>query len=211
MDEAESFNSKPKLVLSSKDYFYENISKGLQRRKINVIPEVIIYLTNLLNHFMFTQNLHEEDVSESGQRKPKTLAELLLTAQNSEPVQKMELLKKLGDRTLYISGFFADSLNRSLVDLDYYKTMGISAYSSLSDIVKEQSSARIFFEISKKFTELSDVLTLISQESMVQTDQSILRLYENYLRTGSELAKEKLSDLGVLTVCETQTKKFSEH
>lgn len=211
MDESRSHNIKPKLVLSTKEYFFENISKGLIRRKVDVLPEVIHYLTELLNHFMMSKNLHEVEMNDFGQKKNRTLAELLLTAHSSELTVKLELLKKLGDRTLYISGFFADSLNRSLVDVDYYKNMGVTAYSSLSEIVKEHNSSRMFGEIANKFTELTDVLTLISQESMIKNDQSILRLYENYLKTGSELAKERLSDLGVIPVSDFNNKKISEH
>ena len=41
-------------------------------------------------------------------------------------------LRSLGDFSLFMSGFFSDSFRRSLVDVDYYKSMGEYAYGSLS-------------------------------------------------------------------------------
>jgi hypothetical protein len=207
MSQSEKFSGNPNLIVSSKDFFKENITKGMQRRKLNLYPQVINYLADLLEYFIATHNLHDDDSSEVGPRKSKTLAELLLEAQTAEHQAKFSLLKKLGDRTLYVSGFFADSLNRSLVDLDYYKNMGVTAYFSLADLVNETSTSKVFHEMACKFTELTDLLTIISQESMVRNDQSILRLYESYLKTGSELAKERLTDLGVIPISEQDSKK----
>jgi hypothetical protein len=209
MNESEGFIKNQTLLISSKDFFKENLTNGVHRRKLKLYPQVIPYLTDLLEYFMFTNNLHEEVGSELNMKRTKTLAELFLEAQTAESHSKISLLKKLGDRTLYVSGFFSDSLNRSLVDLDYYKTMGVSAYYSLSDLVSESTSAKVYHEIACKFTELTDLLTLISQESMIRNDQSILRLYESYLKTGSELAKEKLKELGVIPISEQDSKKVT--
>jgi hypothetical protein len=209
MSESEQFKNNPGLFVSSKDFFRENLNKGIRQRKLSLYPEVINYLSDLLEYFMLSNNLHEIDSSESSIRRNKTLAEILLEAQLAEHNLKFGMLKKLGDRTLYVSGFFADSLNRSLVDLDYYKNMGVTAYLSLSDLASETTVSKVFHEIANKFTELTDLLTIISQESMVQNDRSILRLYERYLQTGSELAKEKLTDLGVIPISMQDSKKIT--
>jgi hypothetical protein len=118
----------------------------------------------------------------------------------------VDLLKKLGDRSLYISGFFGDSLERKLVDIDYYAEMGGAAYASLADNVSDDISAQVYRIFSRDFLAYVDVLTYISQQSMIQSDQSLLRLYDRYMRTGSELAKEKLIEMGVLTLSVDQVK-----
>ena len=46
--------------------------------------------------------------------------------------QQRDGLRQVGDHSLFISGFFADSLNRSLVDVDYYIQLGECAYGSLA-------------------------------------------------------------------------------
>lgn len=209
MSESEQCKNNPSLFVSSKDFFKENLTKGIHQRKLKLYPEVINYLSDLLEYFMLSDNLHNSDCTEASSRRSKTLAELLLEAQLAEHSIKFGMLKKLGERTLYVSGFFADSLNRSLVDLDYYKNMGSIAYFSLSDLVNETKMSKVFHEIAIKFTEVTDLLTVISQESMVRNDQSILRLYEKYLQTGSELAKEKLTDLGVIPISVQDSKKIT--
>lgn len=129
------------------------------------------------------------------------MAELYLTAANSDFHKKIELLKKLGDKSLYISGFFGDSLQRKIVDLDYYVNMGGSAYETLSKTVDRKDPLKDVFEtISRRFIDFVEALTYISQNSMISNNQSLLRLYDRYLQTGSTLAKEKLLEMGIVTI-----------
>lgn len=194
------------LLLSSKDFFTEAVGEAFAKRKIQTYPSVQSYLVQILEHYMDARNLFEKNISEDGTRSPDTLAEMLLIAGQSAPVEKQIILKKLGDKSLYVSGFFGDSLSRKLVDIDYYVEMGGSAYGMLAESVKEDTVAQVYKVFSCRFLEFVDVLTYISQQSMIQSDQNILRLYDRYLRTGSELAKEKLVEAGVLTLSAEQIK-----
>lgn len=190
--------------VSSKEYFTSVLREGLEKRRVEAFPRVESYLVDLLQHYLDARNLFDSEKSESGQRPLTTLAEIYLTATNAEPSTRAELLKKLGDRTLYISGFFGDSLSRKVVDLDYYVDMGGAAYRELAEFTREDGLARVYSVFSKRFVDYVDVLTYISQKSLIQTDQGLLRLYDQYLRTGSELAREKLIELGVLNLSRDQ-------
>src|SRR6185312_8415266 len=173
---------------------------------VKAVPAVQTYLVSLLEHYLDARNLFEEPAGEGENKKPETLAEMFLLAANSDRVGKVDLLKKLGDRSLYISGFFGDSLERKIVDIDYYAEMGGAAYGSLADHVSDDMVAQVYRIFSREFLAYVDVLTYISQQSMIQSDQSLLRLYDRYMRTGSELAKEKLIEMGVLTLPKDQAK-----
>ncbi len=105
-----------------------------------------------------------------------------------------------------MSGFFAESFQRKIIDVDYYAEIGGSAYYQLSSVTKEDTMAKVYSVFSSRFVDFMDVLTLISQNSLVQSNQSVLRLYDQYLRTGSELAREKLIEMGVLTLPLDQAK-----
>lgn len=198
------------IIQSGSDFFNTMVKTGIETRGLTLSSGVSEYLTQILTHYVDARNLHEPEYNEFGKRNPQTLAELWLTAQSAEPTTQKDLLKKLGDRTLYISGFFSESLNRSLVDVDYYHSMGASAYKSLASH-QEATHKTVFSEISDKFLDIVEVLIVISQDAFVKTDQGILRLYETYLRTGSTLAKEKLEALGVFTAWSTSLKKLSGH
>jgi hypothetical protein len=154
----------------------------------------------MLNFYLDSKNLFDHDTDEQGNRNQQTLAELFLKANNAERSERIALLKKLADRSLYISGYFGDSLQNKIVDLDYYAEMGGTAYDYLANSTKEDHLATVYSIFSKKFLDFVDVLTYISQKSFIKTDESILRLYDRYLRTGSDLAREKLIEMGVVAV-----------
>ncbi|PIS10584.1 MAG: hypothetical protein COT73_08630 [Bdellovibrio sp. CG10_big_fil_rev_8_21_14_0_10_47_8] len=193
-------------IVSSRDYFMEVVEASFVKRNIKTYPAIQSYMVGLLEHYLDARNLFDEPMDEAGNRKPTTLAEMYLTAATAEHAAKIDLLKKMADRSLYISGFFGDSLTRKLVDIDYYAEMGGAAYGNLAECTKEDTVAQIYRTFSSRFIEFVDVLTYISQQSSVQTDQGLLRLYDRYMRTGSELAKEKLIELGVLTLPKDQAK-----
>lgn len=200
-------SSSVELFISPEGYFQELVQQGLSQRKVNTYPFVESYLVRLLQHYLDAKNLHEDPyANESGQRAPQTLAEAYLIAQNSDLPVRTEMLRKLGDRTLYISGFFGDSLSRKIVDIDYYAEIGGAAYASLAHCTREDALVKVYSTFSERFLEFVDVLTYISHQSLVKSDESILRLYDRYMRTGSELAKEKLVEMGVLTLPADQVK-----
>ncbi len=186
------------ILVSPREYFVEMVETGLNKRKVQTYPAVQTYLVDLLQHYLDARNLNAT--------ADATLAEMYLTATNLEGAQKISLLKNLADRSLYISGFFGDSLKRKLVDLDYYVEIGGAAYAGLANNAREDMSAAIYRVFAKRFNEFVDVLTYISESSGVQSDESVLRLYERFVRTGSELAKEKLLELGVMPLDVDQAK-----
>ena len=192
-------DKKINFLVSTKDFFNDVVQEAIVARKMNTFPLAQNYLVSILENYVHTNNLFDTQ-TENGKKTRDTLAETFLKAQNSNPTVKIELLKKLGDVSLYVSGFFADSLSRKIVDVDYYVDMGEVAYATLASEIKEDTSRKVFKDYSSRFLEYVDLLTTISQKSLVQNDESILRLYEKYLKTGSELARETLEEKGIVTV-----------
>lgn len=156
------------------------------------------YLARLLEYYITTDNLFDDTDAANGKKRRSTLAELFLRAQQSEPSVKRSLLKKLGDTSLYISGFFGDSLKRKIIDVDYYAELGGTAYGALAGDTDEIELGEVYVDLSRRFIHYVDVLTYISQKASIQSDADILRLYDRYIATGSELAREQLLEKGVL-------------
>jgi hypothetical protein len=195
---AKTTEQKSVFLTTPREYFSEVVESSLAKRNFKTLPAVQGYLVHLLEHYLDARNLFENQHG--------TLAEAFLIASKSQGSEKFELLKKLGDRSLYISGFFGDSLSRKLVDLDYYAGMGGAAYGSLAEFSREDEISEVYRTFSRRFIDFVDVLTYISQQSALHTDQGLLRLYDRYMRTGSELAKEQLIEMGVLTLPTDQAK-----
>lgn len=173
----------------------------MSRQGFATIEVAEYYLVELLNRFVLASNLFDKTSSNELGKDRDPLAVLFLKAQTTglEDTERIKILKKLGDTSLYISGFFGDSLNRKIIDLDYYREMGSIAYRSLSETIRDDQFQELYNELHAKFTGFVNVLTDISQETFVQTNQNLLRLYDIYVRTGSESAKKQLADKGLPT------------
>lgn len=189
----------PELLVSSRDYFRDVVQDALEQRKVKTYPVAADYLVSLLEHYMSTNNLYDEK-DDSGRCRRETLAEMFLRAANSAPNTRISLLKKLGDTSLYVSGFFGESLQRKIIDVDYYAEMGGTAYGALAGCVREDTMSHLFKEFSARFQEFVDVLTYISTKTFVQNEDNLLRLYERYTKTGSNLAREQLAAKGIFPV-----------
>ena len=180
--------SKLNLLLDARSYFSGMIIEAIEKCRIDTTPHAQQYLVELLDSYVTNSNV----------TMSSTLAEQLLRANQSEKSVRREMLKRLGDTSLYISGFFGDSFNRKIVDLDYYADMGGIAYHQLASEFDSDLQTPIYREFASRFLDFVDLLTYISQNSFVQSNQDLLRLYERYVKTGSELAREQLLENGLL-------------
>jgi hypothetical protein len=117
--------------------------------------------------------------------------------------ERYVMLRRLGDVSLFISGMFAQSLNRSLVDIDYYVAMGGNAYGYLSGTEGPVSSSGLkiaFTELAENFVNMIDVLSEVGESTNLNSNYDVLRLYEIWLKTGSRRAADKLKQSGIQPV-----------
>ena len=184
---------------SLREYFHDELSEALHNQQISAEHETIHYLTNLLTVFTRSEALFEP--TDNGvDIKPLALTYGEALNENSA-LERTRLLQKLGDTALFIAGVFSDSLKTRVLDVDYYIAMGGSAYSWLSDSMRSHGgasrAASLFEELTRKFTDLVDVLREVSERSRLSSDADVLRLYELWVRTGSKRARRRLRDLGI--------------
>jgi len=184
------------------EYFRTLIREALdhQKRKHPIsAPEAVeYYLVNLLHGCLSTEAVYRTP-TEGFKEEP--LALIFLQASQARTETRVQLLRRLGDFALFISGFFPASLTRHLVDVDYYIQMGETAYGSLSQILAQRVALReIFTELASRFIVYVDILSEVSEKSRVQNHTNLLRLYEQWLKTGSERTAKLLSEAGILPV-----------
>ncbi len=179
---------------SIKEYFRELVDAAMQSQRVKVAQVTEFYLVNLLAEFLSTQNLFPAEEGD------EPLAFMLKRAQEQRGFERIRELKRLGDTSLYISGFFGDSLGGRLVDVDYYVAMGGRAYSALSEMFHGANVEELYLELSEKFIRLVDLLGEISDRTVFKTNQGLIRLYERYVKTGSERVAKILSEEGVLPI-----------
>jgi hypothetical protein len=171
------------------EYFKDLVETAMQHQRLAAREMTSFYLVNLLAGFMHLGRGHRQDNEPLGIRFAKAL-------QAGGTVQR-DGLREVGDRSLFISGFFSDSLNRSLVDVDYYITLGERAYGSLAR-QSDETFADVFDELSEKFSGFVDVLSEVSERTALASNTDLLRLYEKWLRTRSPRSGDLLAERGIV-------------
>src|SRR5689334_13384113 len=124
------------------EFFHEVVTDALRSENVAPAASTEFYLVNLLCEFTHLRRVDEEP-----------LALKMAQAADATAEARSRALKEIGDTALYVSGFFADSLVRRLVDVDYYIDMGGSAYGQLSRLAGRGTAPELLREA---FTELSE-------------------------------------------------------
>lgn len=192
-------SQKPGLALISQpqDFFRELVASALDEQQIKVQPETEFYLVNLMNQFMTTDRLYTRDGA--GVMKDEPLALLVKEAlEASAPQAQSQLFRRVGDVSLYTAGFFQDSLNRKMVDVDYYIDMGGTAYQQVASRSEEEVLRSVYGELAQKFASCVEVLAEVSHKTTPRTEKDLLRLYELWMRTRSGRAAKALQEAGIL-------------
>jgi hypothetical protein len=177
---------------SPAEYFKEMVEAALVRQQLRANELTSYYLVDLLCRFMRpdVRIAYNDDTHEP-------LALRLARALETGGMEQRARLRNLGDFSLFMSGFFGDSLSRRVVDIDYYRSMGEYAYGSLA---RRDTDAfgEVFTELARKFVGFMDVLSDVSERTAVSGETDVLRLYEKWLRTGSPRDGKRLVDRGIL-------------
>jgi hypothetical protein len=125
-----------------------------------------------------------------------------LAAAATSPEQRVRTLKEVGDTSLYVAGFFAESLTRSLIDVDYYVGIGQTAYAQLArSLGPKKTIGEVYEELAAKFPQFVDVLARVRKRVTIaelNATSDIGRLYDIWLRTRDEWVEKKLKQAGLL-------------
>lgn len=181
---------------SAREYFSNELTSALKQHKVAAENGTFQYLVELLVTYIETEKFFEK--TKDGKFGNNYLVDLYARYLTAGPEEKKTLLKRLGDVCLIVSGYFAASLSRKIVGIDYYFGMGGTAYRTLSQSQMQSSITRgLFVELATKFPAFSNVLGELSERSGVQSNSDLLRLYERWLATGSETLRARLYQHGI--------------
>jgi len=188
-------------VANLREFFRDALHSALEHQRLEVEDQTECYVVNLLTLFARSEALYEQ-TPEGTRLKP--LVVMLSEALEAPSVgARNRGLQRLGDVSLFIAGFFAQSFARKLIDIDYHIAMGTRAYDSLAHSLargRGRALAEVFAELAEKFQPLVDALNELSETSYRHSDRDVLRLYEIWLKTGSPRAFAILQRLGVAPV-----------
>lgn len=176
---------------SAEEYFKEEVEAACRRQALRPQPLTEYYVVRLLSAFARADSGPVQTLKSND-----ALGVMLVRALNGGGSRQRLELQQVGDVALFIAGFFSDSLRASLVDVDYYMSLGGRAYGSLGAI--DHALSPTFAELAEKFGEFVDVLADVSDHTSLAGNQDLLRVYERWVRTGSRRDGERLVDRGIV-------------
>ena len=167
-------------------FFRELVESALARQRLAATEDTAFYLVHLLASYL----------QPSAEEEAEPLAVRLARAFNAGGARQRAGLKSVGDESLFVSGFFAESLGGG-VDVDYYVAIGGTAYDALGRLDADACSP-VFAELARKFMAFVDVLNDVSEHTSCASNLDVIRLYQKWVRTGSARTGKLLVDRGII-------------
>lgn len=173
------------------DWFRERVVEAQSETSLHLSDNASLYLASLLT-----------DRARADRPAPpeETLAELHAAAASAPPARQIQQYRELGDRALYLLGYFRENVARRIVGESYYRDMGSAAYHKVDQVFKRwfaDAFGPVFGELAERFTACVALLEHIRARHDTQPDL-LSRLYQEWLETGSEEAAARLRSLGLL-------------
>src|SRR5262245_56765389 len=126
-------STKIEPVANLKEYFRDALHGALEHQHVEVEGETEHYVVNLLTLFADADALYERNPHESHRGTRLKPLVVMLGEALEAPTHEARCrgLQRLGDVSLFMSGFFSAGFARKLVDVDYHIAMGGRAYGTL--------------------------------------------------------------------------------
>jgi len=193
-------------VASLQAFFHESMDSAMAANKVVLDDQTTHYVVNLLTLFSRSEAFFESTTDGPALRPLVGMLASVVDAQTD--IERNTTLQRMGDVSLFMAGFFADGLQRAVVDVDYYVYMGGGAYHSLSihlrDTFRGRAFCDVFVELSEKFQNMVDILNEMRESARTMTDENLLRTYELWRKTGSRRAARLLRKSGVYPLTPAQ-------
>ena len=185
------------IVKRPEAFFSELLENAVKNQNLNISDSAKVYLIDLLS-----RNATHNELVGPNDKHPYADKPISIVFQQSlaEPItQRREMLKYVGDYSLYIGGYFNESLNRKIIDVGYYTAIGGQAFGNLSRIAVSSEFSSLYNEIFVKFASLMDIFIEVSFDTFMTRATDLLRLYDRWIQTGSTVLERKLIEKGIIT------------
>jgi hypothetical protein len=183
---------------SVSNFFLEVVEDAKRSCGVDATDGATRYLVALLVDFV-----HPDRWAGEALERPLTL--LLEEALRApDPAERFERLRTIGDGVLYGCGFFGDHFEARGVDARYLHTLGTRAYGAAGSMLRHganDTGPDLFEELARKFEAFVDVVGEVADSTIAMGTESstgLLRVYERWLKTGSERLASALTSRGVM-------------
>jgi hypothetical protein len=179
-------------------FFGEVVEDAMRTRHVDATDGATHYLVCLLSDYA-----HPDSRAGEALERPLTLL-LDEALRAADPADRFERLRTIGDGVLYGCGFFSDHFEARGVDPKYLHALGTRAYGAASSMLRQRaddSGPDLFEELARNFNLFVGVVADVADATIamgVASSRGLLKVYERWLRTGSERLASALTSRGVV-------------
>ena len=173
------------------DWFLSRVRDARAATGVSLSDDSTLYLVKLLV---------ERARADLDAPKEQTLVELHARAVNAPPAEQLRSYRELGDRSLFLLGYFPENVERRSVNLSYYADMGSAAYARADQVFKRwfaNAFGEVFAELADHFRAAVSIVSEVRRARDDEPDQ-IMRMYQRWLDTGDANIAARLRALGLV-------------
>jgi hypothetical protein len=211
---------------SVSSFFFEVVEDSLRMRRVEATDGATYYLVELLADYA-----HPDPRAGETLERPLTLL-LDEAVKETDPAERFERLRSIGDGVLYGCGFFGDHFDARGIDPKYLHGLGARAYGTASSMLRrradgtspprpgrdrsqdgtspapagrgrklEETGPDLFAELADNFAAFVAVVSDVADTTVAmstETARGLLKVYERWLKTGSDRLASALTSRGVM-------------
>ena len=184
---------------SLEDYFRTRVDHVVERHGIDGDEDTRWYIVRLLCDYSRNHRFHDREHAELTLVPLATYYRQAIEARSS--AERHQHLRRLGDVALFVAGLFSGALARRPVDVDYYVSMGGSAYASLAESSsasrRERAFRSVFAELAERFEDYVTALSDIPERVRNAPEETLLAQITEWERTRHPGLARRLRERGV--------------
>ncbi len=163
-----------KIILSAnlKGFFFEGLSE-INKKSLCPVPESIIYYSSdVLDKFALSQDFFE---TSEGKVREKILGMKLLEATQFNRDEQKKIYKEVGDMSLLVCGYFSESVNKKIIDTQYYSQLGKMAYSHLNNVTPTFMDIPSFYGmVATCFESMTTLMMILATKNRTGEDNNLI-------------------------------------
>ena len=144
-------------------YFYDELQKFNKKSSIPLSNQIILYSSEIMERFGESKKYFT--ISGNGKIEEKTLGMKLLESSNLPNRTQARELQDIGETSLFLCGYFSESLNNKLLGVRYYEDIGRMAYGRLDYFTPKAYDVKSFYNLfANAFKRITLIINLFSKK-----------------------------------------------
>lgn len=176
---------------------YRDVRSFFRERLLQALADLGVWAAESTEHYL-VDLLSSFSTAERVQDLNTPFVESLTQAYSTQGLERATRMRGIGDSALFLSGFFADSMDHLGLTRPYCIAIGQRAYDEAGQqTVAAGPGPDVLFDLARRFAAFVRVLDEIREQTSHHTHGELLELYERWLTSGSPELLRRLARYGL--------------